>query len=608
VLLHWRAISQVAATELEPDALPLLPPPPRPRTMTWLPPGVAAVAVVAVRYWVSRERRVFGIWPDEPGQLAIARFLGSGVRWNMYNHSTWRPGFGTLIAPIYWFTDDPTTVYRSAIVVNAVLGGVSAVLLYVLARRLTALAPWAVAACVLAVALSPAILFTTNVVWSEALVQPLYLGAVLVLLRFNDSPTVWRGTAAGLLAVGAFATHSRMLPLAIVVVGVVAVSVWQRRFTLIHGATVAAATAVAFLGVTWYSEHLIDEIWEIPFERNSYGGVLSQLTKVGSMFTSFVGQTWYQLVTTAGIAGIGAVVTVVAALRRRSTAWPSAADARVVLAAAGSLVALSIVFMADRWRTDQIVYGRYNDAVVGPVVIVGLAALVATRPLTRLARCAGAVAAATLAFGAVLHGLRDDELRASAGVRPMILGLQAFIGRPSSIKVIGITLVSIALLAGVIAVAALGRQVRAAPVVLLAVAVLVAVGDRRTRDIVDRNINGWAPTGVIADIRGTILPDHAPVDYFIVPDSQKPAAGQGKQRQRMAVYQFFLPRNEFTVVTDPTQLSEETPFVFAPAGNPDLVAAGAVIVWQDRSVPLALWVEPGPEQERLSAEGRVLPS
>ena len=59
----------------------------------------------------------------------------------MGDHSTWRPGYATLIAPIHWFTDDPATGLRVAFAVNAVLGGVAAMLAFVLARRLTGLAP-----------------------------------------------------------------------------------------------------------------------------------------------------------------------------------------------------------------------------------------------------------------------------------------------------------------------------------------------------------------------------------------------------------------------------------------------------------------------------------
>src|SRR4029079_6494947 len=131
------------------------------------------------RWWTSHRRVSLHMLPDEPGQLAIARFVGRGQRWNMFDHSTWRPLFGTLLAPTTWFTDDPVTVYRSALAVNAVLGGVSGALLALLAARLTGRSRLVAAALAAAVALSPALLFTTDWVWSEALVQVAFLLFVL---------------------------------------------------------------------------------------------------------------------------------------------------------------------------------------------------------------------------------------------------------------------------------------------------------------------------------------------------------------------------------------------------------------------------------------------
>src|SRR5918994_6292511 len=93
-----------------------------------------------------------------------------GVPWTMHDHSTWQPGYATVLSPVHWFTDDPVTVLRTALVVNAVLGGVAAFLLVMVVRRLTILRPWQGAAVAGIVALAPATLFTTEFVWSEALV------------------------------------------------------------------------------------------------------------------------------------------------------------------------------------------------------------------------------------------------------------------------------------------------------------------------------------------------------------------------------------------------------------------------------------------------------
>ena len=153
----------------------------------------AGAIVTGVRWWISRDRDVFHLTPDEPGQLAIARFLGGAARWNMLDRSTWRPGFGTLLAPIYWFTSDPVLVYHIALAVNAVLGGLSCIALCLLARRLTTLSASACAAAAVLVALLPAVLFTTNWVWSESLVALTFLVALLAMMRFDEQPSLRRG-------------------------------------------------------------------------------------------------------------------------------------------------------------------------------------------------------------------------------------------------------------------------------------------------------------------------------------------------------------------------------------------------------------------------------
>ena len=252
--------------DLEPS-LPLDVTPGRSRSdrATVLAITVGVVAVVAARLWTSRGRRLYEIWPDEPAQLAMARFVGGGgARWNMYNHSTWRPGYATLVGAVYRFTDDPTTVFRSALVINAALGGVTFVLLYVLARRLTGLGGPLAALIAVLVSLAPSMVFSTIYVWSEGLTQPLYLGALLVLLAFHDRPSLVLGAAAGLLSAAAFATHSRMLPLALIVVAVAVAAVVRRRLSWGSAVGVGAVTGAGFLAVSAYSRLIVDRLWERP--------------------------------------------------------------------------------------------------------------------------------------------------------------------------------------------------------------------------------------------------------------------------------------------------------------------------------------------------------
>jgi hypothetical protein len=260
-----------------------------------------------------------------------------------------------------------------------------------------------------------------------------------------------------------------------------------------------------------------------------------------------------------------------------------------VLGAVAPLVALSIVFMTDRWRPDQIVYGRYNDAVMGPVVLVGLGAvLVSTR--RRLLRDGAAVIVVTLALGAVLRVTSHDDLSAEPLLRPMVIGVVAFV-RTGRLAVWDVTaaaaLVMVVGLA-VVAVVRAGRLRQAAALVL--VAALLVVGYRRTQPALDGALNAWAGARAVEEVRGTLLPPGEPVRGRFVTDS---SVRRGAQRLRATLYEFYLPENPMYVdgrVPD----GRWTPYVFAPLDDAELRAAGAEVVWRDPEVAVGLWLEPAP--------------
>ncbi len=234
----------------------------------------------------------------------------------MDDHSVWRPLFGTLLAPVYWFTDDPTTVFHVALTLNALLGGIAAALLVSLARRLTPATPWWGAAIAVLVSLAPASVFSTDFVFSESLVAPLFLATLLGLLRLQQSPTLANGLVTALLAGAAFGAHSRMLPLTLITLGVIALAVVRRRMAVRHGIAGAAVAVAAVYAVSMYTAYVVDRLWDQPSTRNSIGGVREQLVSGVPVVVSALGQTWYLLVASLGVVVYGSVVLVRAALRR----------------------------------------------------------------------------------------------------------------------------------------------------------------------------------------------------------------------------------------------------------------------------------------------------
>ena len=547
---------------------------------------LAALVVVGARWWAAHPRRVIHLVPDEPGQLAITRFLGGGERWNLLDHSTWRPLFGVLLAPATWFTDDPVAIYRAGLACNALLGGISCALLALVAARLTGRSRPVCAGLALVVALAPALLFTTDWVWSESLVQATSLVFLLAALRFTDVPGAGWGAVMVVAAAAGFATHSRLLALSVSAVALVVAAVWRGILDRRRAVGLVVGLAVALFVVARSSSWLVARIWEDPAPTNSAGSVLGQLARPASIVVAMVGQTWYQLVATVGVVGIGAIALGRSAARRvrdRRPGEPGPADARIVLTVVLPLMLLSMVFMSDRWRPDQIVYGRYNDAALAVVVLAGLGSLLAAGRRRLLVD--GTVTIGVLvASGVALWLAKRDELSASELLRPMVLGLVPFTSR-ARLDVPTVTLAATVLAVVVLTFAAVVPHRRRAGTLIALGLVLVAGGALRTRPVIDGTVNHWARVATLQDV------DELPAGVVVrdrVARSQ--VVSRSAQRVRLLIYEFYLVDHELVLDGDPAGAG--SPFVIAPLDDRELLASGARLLWRDPSAPIGLWLEP----------------
>ncbi|MEO6570804.1 MAG: phospholipid carrier-dependent glycosyltransferase, partial [Ilumatobacteraceae bacterium] len=550
-------------------------------------PLATGIVVAMVRWWFAHERRVFHVAPDEPGQLAMARWLGGGTRWNMFDHSTWRPGFAVLISPIYWFTDDGGTVVRWALTVSAILAGLAAVVLVAVIRRVSDVNVTTAALVATLVALAPNTVQSSAFVWAEPAVSLVFLLTVWALLRFHDADeSVGWGCAVLVLAVFGFTVHSRLMAL-VVPAGVIVVGtlVWRRRWA--HAA-VASTVGLAALAISVAGTRVVRRaVWEAPSTINTAGSVVSRLGDPKAVGEALSGQLWYQSVTTAGLALVGLIALAVGS-RRVATPTRDTWSARVVVACTVACLGLSATFMAGRTRADQLVYGRYNDSIMWPAAAIGVLWVVDRSSAGLRRRDLGFVAGAagfTAAAGALLHHRHADVFRDDVGVRAMVSGLLAYVVRRDAVPVGRISTIAIGLL--MVAVLMIAIRHRLGPVrpagaprsiglaITTVIAVLasfatVALADMRVRRGESMGVNAWASEQQVRRI-DAVIPADAPIGVKMVPNAAHPAVGLERQRQRYQLFQLYLPHHEFA--SDHGLDDDVGPYVFAPNGDAELEAA-----------------------------------
>lgn len=549
---------------------------------------LAGATVTIVRWIYAADRRVIHVVPDESAQLAMARWLGGGTRWNMFDHITWRPGYAVVVAPLWRLTGDGEAFVRATLTLNAIIAGLSAIVLARLLRRWTELAPLTCAAIAGAVALAPAAISSSAYTWAETLVTLTFLGTVWATQRTIDTGRTRDAIMAVVVAAGAMTVHGRSLTLlpAAALVCIVVLVVHRRWIGATTTATLAVVTGTASLAFTRW---VLGNVWDEAADSNTAGSVIERLDAPVALAQSLAGQTWYQLVASLGLVGIGAGMVLAALVRPSGRVDRSAAIVLTVLTA--PLILTSVTFMSGRDRPDQLVYGRYVDAVAWPLVALGAAWVARRLSLPRADRrpplLALGVAALTLLTGLIVAFRSGDVLASDVGLRMMVPGLLPYIGGADGVPVLRITLVA-TLAIGAIALAARTapmrrRAVPAALALMAASAVLLGWSAVRIHDAQAHSLNSWAIGAEAAEIDALVGPGE-PIGIVFARDANEELLDQ---RIRYQLYQLYLPDHPFVWERHRSALQQR--FVLGPSVWRPFTESGYEIRWRDPDKRIALW-------------------
>jgi hypothetical protein len=360
--------------------------------------GTAVLFVVRLALTLPRSGPV--VVADEVGYLTNARVLAGGVAGQMSTAPFYHGGYSLLLAPLLALDGNPKTSYHLVLALNAILAASLVPLVYLLLTRCFDVPSRTAVWPSLAAAAYPSVTIYTQVAMSENLLLPLFtfwLLAVGCFLRAsNDARRFAWAAAAAASAVWLWAAHGRMLVVvALTVVVFVAVVAMRRSATgpALLGLAVVAAGLVAvhvlddFLISRSYGGHAANEASQRLSNLESIGGV-------GALLRNTAGQSWYLLVAPLGLLLAAVSTFVPPRLRRRHVSPAELVLALGGLAGLGLLVESALSFRTVD-RPDMLVYGRYTDVVVPPLLALALVRLGAG-PRFRAVAVLATVAATTV--------------------------------------------------------------------------------------------------------------------------------------------------------------------------------------------------------------------
>jgi len=332
--------------------------------------------VVGVHLVLSAPMRVPIIHPDELGYLDNARFLARG---GLRSGTEYYPGYSIALVPLWWFTRAPELVYRGALVINAVVGGLGAVLTWALLPRLVPrVVGWRRAVVVALVCAYPPALLYGSFALAETTFAVVFAIVVLLAARaFAGASARWwaaLGLSSGTLAL----VHPRGFAV-MVAAGVLGVVVTGRRRSLLPRLGALAAGLVVGLGgvrllVTYVKGPATSGL--AAYRPDSVISKSLSVHGLASLVSELAGQLFYLSVATIGLVPLALL------LGGRSLYRVLTGDRRpwVMTQAFATLSflgvwALSSLFMNLGDRADKLVYGRYDEGVIAPLLLIAVADL-----------------------------------------------------------------------------------------------------------------------------------------------------------------------------------------------------------------------------------------
>ena len=358
--------------------------------------ALAVVTVTALLYLNVTTART-AIAPrapwDEIAPLQMARLLAGVGPLNRMSVPGYYPGWGILLTPVWWVTQDPRLAYRIAIGVVIALAMATVLPLAALAKRCGLHANGqAVTAAALTLCL-PARTVNADYALSENLLAFLVACTILTAFWLWDHPNIPRLAVFTLATTACYLTHVRAL------VVMLAAGVWLVLFSLRDWRIPVVGLPLLVAGYATV-EKLVKLVAE-PIMLGRFlqsDRLLYHLRYLSSVPRTIMQQGWAQMAGSFGVIAIGfffAVMLTWQELRMRRMGPHGFARGLFIGAAALSVLAMFGPLYSGRF--DIQVYTRYLDPFAMVIVLYGIVAVFRKAPHW-VVYLAGACAVANVLF------------------------------------------------------------------------------------------------------------------------------------------------------------------------------------------------------------------
>ena len=365
----------------------------------WILPSILSVVLFLVAIWGIENFNQLLLYDDEFGYWTASAYL-TGTDWTSVTSGIpyYSYGYGFMIlTPIRLLFSEPSTMYQAAIVVNVLLLVAS----YWIARNVTKQlfedAHWALIDVVcFVVMLYPSNIVFSHIAWAECTLVFVFWVFVWLSLRVIKAPTLYNHIGLACVVMIIYVLHQRTLAVAIATVMIMAWCFFvdkDRRKNVLAFSIVLLVLVVVHLLI---KNDLVNDFYlnNGKVVINNFSGHSQKFTNlflgkgIIELFKSMLAKWFYLFVATFMMAWWGAealfknasyyIKSFVLIDKKKKNVGNLAEQISLwyiwLLLAFGGNFFITSLYMNSATRNDMVVYGRYNEYMIGIYFVVGILA------------------------------------------------------------------------------------------------------------------------------------------------------------------------------------------------------------------------------------------
>lgn len=324
--------------------------------------------------------------PDEFGYWANAALM-AGKDWSGTTPISpyYSFGYSLILAPLFWLFSSTSMMYKAAIVMNTVFYIFAYLLSFqCFSRIFKDKSKKSIALLCSIVALYGANLFNVNIAWVEPFIYMLFWLSVYLLVLINENAKNSKVILFAFVLVYMYTVHQRALGVVVCGIFIMFILALIKKISIRQFGLFMLIVVLCFIAQIMIKNHIVSILWNRPISTyignvNDYGGQLSKVIDIMTSPVSFLkfirgilSRYLYLIISSASIIIFGIIYVVKKFIAYIQTKKEFPIIEVYCFFCLLFSIAISSIYFYQSQRIDTIIYGRYSEFVMVPMLIFGL--------------------------------------------------------------------------------------------------------------------------------------------------------------------------------------------------------------------------------------------